>query len=266
MQRFLSSLVALLIDCLMTSVQARSGSQSLAPQSRPGTKQTLENGSFSRPGTAQSLKDFLSSRHAAEAEGSAPNAGVASAQSPEVFAAAQALLQSQLQQLGIPPDQVHPQLLNLMSALGGAHSGSGSTPSVSQNPQSPPPGTPQGVPSWEAANVASERNLEMTKAAKLTREDSVRLHRQSSGMQDAGYLYGRPLEGVSVVKMSRGSGKKEPEGLQGGHMSQQHQAHVQAAAYAQQLCALLAQQAQSPQVCHTLLNPMSALLNPMSAL
>ena len=173
---------------------------------------------------------------------------------PHVRAAAEALLQAQLQELGIPSDQIHPQLLNLISALTGVSSGTNSTPSANVDPRGSPHEPIRAM--QQSGRAASEPVQEIAKVQKLNRHDSVRGQRGSDVGQDGECLHREPLVGVPVLR-GNSNGQKE------SHHERQHQQHdgqQQAAAYAQQLYALLAQ-AQCPQVCPahcTSLDPLHA--------
>lgn len=173
-------------------------------------------------------------------------------QSPEVLAAAQAFLQGQLQELGIPSGHPHPhpQLLSVITALNGASGGASSTPSPAPAPTGLPPGPTNAVRHFSRA--ASEPVGEMSKAAKLSRGGSIR-KQESRGTQEGGYLHGRPL-GVAPRNLPSRHSERKDIGHQNEHQLDDAQAH--AAAYAQQLYALLAQ-AQVAEVCRpTLHQPM----------
>ena len=226
--------------------------QAKLSQSRPSTARTPEEPLVPRPAPVQPQK-----------EGSKPSPGLAlavganqpgsqtrsgTAQSPEVAAAAQALLHSQLQELGVSPDQAPPQLLHLISALCTA-SGVTSLPSLgSINPQPTPFQailSHKEVPT-QAIHRSSEHGIQTGKVPKLSRDSSVSGHKQDNDVQEGRYLFRQPLQDVPVEKVNSVDGRKECEGHKQQHC--QHEAHAQAAAYAQ-LCAVLTQ-AQSPQVSH----------------
>jgi len=166
---------------------------------------------------------------------------------PDVRAAAEALLQAQLQELGVPSDQIHPQLLNLISALTGVFSGTSSTVSANVDPRASPQEPIRAT--QQSGRAASEPVQEIAKVPKLNKHDSVRRQRGSVVGQDGPEcLQGGPLEGVPATR-----GNVSDSGQKQSHHERQHQQHdgqLQAAAYAQQLYSLLAQ-AQCSQVCHT---------------
>ncbi|DBA96008.1 TPA: hypothetical protein ACH3X1_001512 [Trebouxia sp. C0004] len=175
--------------------------------------------------------------HPGHALQSRPETGAETCGLPDVRAAAEALVQAQLQELGIPFDQIHPQLLNLVSALTGVSSGTNSTLSANIDPR----GSPQEPirAKQQSGRAASEPVQEIAKVPKLNKHDSVRRQRGSDVRQQ-----GEPLEGVPVTR-----GNASDFGQKESHHERQHQQHErqqQAAANAEQLYALLAQ-AQYPQ-------------------
>ena len=208
--------------------------QAKLSQSRPSMARTPEEpqkeGSKPSPGLVLAV--------GANRPGSQTRSGIA--QSPEVAAAAQALLHSQLQELGVSPDQAPPQLLHLISALCTA-SGVTSLPSLgSINPQPTPFQailSHKEVPT-QAIHRSSEHGIQTGKVPKLSRDITVCGHKQSNVAQEGRYLFRQPLQGVPVEKVNSVNGRKECEGHKQQHC--QHEAHAQAAAYAQ-LCAALPQ-------------------------
>lgn len=179
----------------------------------------------------------------AHAVQSRPETNAETCGSPEVRPAAEALLQAQLQELGIPSDQIHPQLLNLISALSGVSSGTSSTVSANGDPRASPH-EPIRV-THHSGRAAAEPVQETAKVPKLNRHDSVRRQRGSLVGQDGPEsLHGGLLEGVPETR-----GNISDFAQKQSHHERQHQQHddqQRAAAYAQQLYALLAQ-AQCPQ-------------------
>ena len=187
----------------------------------------------------------------AHAVQSRPETDTETCGSPDVRAAAEALLQAQLQEIGIPSDQIHPQLLNLISALAGVSSGTSSTVSANTDPRASP--HEPIVVTQQSGRAASEPVQEIAKVPKLSRHDSVRRQRGSVVCQDGSEcMHGGPLEGAPVTR----GNVTDFEQKQSHHERQHHQhdGQLQAAAYAQQLYALLVQ-AQCPQVspAHSLL-------------
>ncbi|DBA75995.1 TPA: hypothetical protein ACH3X2_008927 [Trebouxia sp. C0005] len=179
----------------------------------------------------------------AHAVQSRPETDTETCGSPDVRAAAEALLQAQLQEIGIPSDQIHPQLLNLISALAGVSSGTSSTVSANTDPRASP--HEPIVVTQQSGRAASEPVQEIAKVPKLSRHDSVRRQRGSVVCQDGSEcMHGGPLEGAPVTR----GNVTDFEQKQSHHERQHHQhdGQLQAAAYAQQLYALLVQ-AQCPQ-------------------
>ena len=218
--------------CLLTLQVKAASAQALPRKQHPGAN----------PGPAQSLQ-------AGESYGPT---GSRTGQSPEMLAAAQAFLQGQLQEMGIPSGHPHPhpQLLSVITALTGASGGASSTPPPAPAPTSLPPGPTNAV--MQFSKAASEPVVEMNKAAKLSRGGSIR-KQESRGTQEGGYLHGRPL-GVAPRNLPSRDSEQKDMGYQNEHQLSDAQAH--AAAYAQQLYALLAQ-AQVAEVCRpTLHQPM----------
>ncbi len=193
---------------------------------------------------------------------SRPETDAEACESQDMRAAAEALLQAQLQELGIPSDQIHPQLLNLITALTGVSSGTSSTVSANVDPRGSPQ-EPTRV-TQHSGRAASEPVQETAKVAKLNRHDSVRSQR--GGAVGLECLHGGPLEGVPVTRGNVSDfGQKQSQ--HDRQQQQQHEGELHAAAYAQQLYALLAQ-AQCPQVCpaHSLSFFFGQSLAPLSVL
>ncbi|KAL0055575.1 hypothetical protein WJX82_002008 [Trebouxia sp. C0006] len=200
--------------------------------------------------------------HPAHAVQSRPETDAEACGSPDMRAAAEALLQAQLQELGIPSDQIHPQLLNLISALTGVSSGTSSTVSANVDSKASPH-EPTRV-TQHSGRATSGPVQDIAKVPKLNRHDSVGRQRGSDGGQDGPEcLQGGPLEGVPVTR-----GNVSDFGQKQSHHERQHEQHdgqLQAAAYAQQLYALLAQ-AQCPQTAslHPLMRARSLTPQPQS--
>lgn len=220
--------------CLLTLQVKAASAQALPRKQHPGAN----------PGSARASLAGDSHRQTTSGTG----------QSPEALAAAQAFLQGQLQELGIPSchphPHPHPQLLSVITALNGASGGASSAPSPAPAPTSLPSEPTNAVRQFSRA--ASEPVVEMNKAAKLSRGGSIR-KQESRGTQEGGCLHGRPL-GVAPRNLPSRDGEQKDMGYQNEHQLSDAQAH--AAAYAQQLYALLAQ-AQVAEVCRpTLHQPM----------
>ncbi|KAL0023740.1 hypothetical protein WJX79_011023 [Trebouxia sp. C0005] len=99
------------------------------------------------------------------------SASATEAASPYVRAAAEALLQAQLQEIGIPSDQIHPQLLNLISALAGVSSGTSSTVSANTDPRASP--HEPIVVTQQSGRAASEPVQEIAKLSVLRQQGFI---------------------------------------------------------------------------------------------
>lgn len=177
-----------------------------------------------------------------------PLANLGTAQSPEVLAAAQALLQSHLQQLAVDPEHMSPQLLGVFHATC-TNTSSGSLPrpsSQAPDHDSNPPShriarSPACKPAREDSNhdkVVTDSRCQAGKAPWLSRSDTGL--KENSSPREGGSAQEQVVQLNPVNMMNPGADSAKAYSTAVG----QQDAQTQAAAYAQHLYGLLAAQAQ----------------------
>ena len=179
-----------------------------------------------------------------------PLANLGTAQSPEVLAAAQTLLQSHLQQLAVAPDQMSPQLLGLFHALCSNPSNGNlprtSTQAFDHEPKSPLHHAKSQIckPAREDSNhdkMVSDGRCPAGKALRLSRSDSGRGFKENNSPREGGSALEQATQLNSMKVMNPDADSAKAYSTAVG----QQDAQSQAAVYAEHLYGLLAAQAQA---------------------
>ena len=179
-----------------------------------------------------------------------PLANLGTAQSPEVLAAAQALLQSHLQQLAVEPEHMSPQLLGVLHALCTKIS-SGNLPRASSQAPVHDLNSPLHLaaksqactPARQGSNhdqVVSDSPCQAGKVPWLSRSDSGTGLKENSSPGEGASAQEQAVQLNSVDMMNPNADSAKAYSTALG----QKDAQTQAAAYAQHLYGLLAAQAQ----------------------
>lgn len=186
----------------------------------------------------------------------APPASLGSAQPPEVLAAAQALLQSHLQQLALEPTQVSPQLLGLIHALctnsstanppqsspqASAHDHAATSPFHRAKPPTVKPALDDRNHDKGTKTMESGGRCQSGKAPRLSRSDSGRGLKENSSPREGGSASQQATHFTHTKQMNLQANSTKVYNTGVGEQEGQTQA---AAAYAQHLFDLLAAQAQ----------------------
>ena len=186
-----------------------------------------------------------------------PPASLGTAQSPEVLAAAQALLQSHLQQLALDPTQVSPQLLGLIHTLctnrstenppqsspqACAHDHDSSSPFHHVQPQTVNPVKQDWNHDKGTRTLVSGGRCQSGQALRLSRSDSGRGLKENSSPREGGFTSQQAIH-LNHMQQTNNPHANSSKVYNTAVGEQEGQTQA-AAAYAQHLFDLLAAQAQ----------------------
>ena len=217
-------------------------------QARSVTPQPAQEALPALPRASAEQPQFRAATHVPSDSARAnPLPRMGTAQSPEVLAAAQALLQSHLQQLAVEPEQMSPQLLSLFHKIC-TNSSNGGLPRASSQAfdhDSESPSHRARPPTCEFAREDSNHDkmvldsrYQAGKATKQNRIDSSKGLKDKSSPREGGSALEQAIQLNQMMNPSADSAK-----AYSGAVGQQD-AQAQAALYAQHLYGLLAAQAQ----------------------